>query len=87
VLLVVGVCVGIILMTINDDMVWFVAGDDIDMSEILDPHVCASLLKQYFRELPEPLLTYEFYDCFLAAACMLCTTLALVAQQLYEQLA
>lgn len=33
-----------------------------------DPHVCASLLKQYLRELPEPLLTFELYDCFLASA-------------------
>ena len=38
---------------------------------IEDPHVVAGLLKQYLRELPEPLLTFELYDCFLAAAGLL----------------
>ena len=33
-----------------------------------DPHTVASLLKLYFRSLPEPLLTFELYDCFLAAS-------------------
>lgn len=33
----------------------------------LDPHVIANLLKQYLRDLPEPLLTFELYDCFIAA--------------------
>ncbi|EPZ30985.1 RhoGAP-domain-containing protein [Rozella allomycis CSF55] len=31
------------------------------------PHNIASLLKCYLRELPEPLLTFELYDCFMAA--------------------
>jgi len=31
-----------------------------------DPHVVTGLLKLYIRELPEPLLTYELYDQFLA---------------------
>lgn len=30
-------------------------------------HMCASLLKRYFRELPDPLLTFEAYDMFVAA--------------------
>ena len=29
------------------------------------PHDVASLLKQFFRELPEPLLTNQLHDCFL----------------------
>eukprot|EP00794_Sanderia_malayensis_P011263 gene11263-12443_t len=34
---------------------------------IHDIHCISSLLKTYFRELPNPLLTYELYDKFLAA--------------------
>jgi len=45
----------------------FDAGLEPDLSPI-DPHAVAGLLKQYLRELPEPLLTFELYDCFLAAA-------------------
>ena len=31
-------------------------------------HVLASVLKQIFRELPEPLMTYDLYQDFLRAA-------------------
>jgi hypothetical protein len=34
----------------------------------LDVHTVAGLFKAYFRELKEPLCTFEFYDCFLASA-------------------
>ncbi|CAG5117883.1 unnamed protein product, partial [Candidula unifasciata] len=38
----------------------------VDMEEFsTDPHTVAGALKQYLRELPEPLLTYELYDDFL----------------------
>eukprot|EP00043_Microstomoeca_roanoka_P017898 m.188419 g.188419 ORF g.188419 m.188419 type:complete len:948 (+) comp16723_c4_seq1:196-3039(+) len=33
-----------------------------------DPQVIAGLLKRYFAELPEPLIPYEWYDRFIAAA-------------------
>ena len=33
-----------------------------------DPHTIASLLKMYLRELPEPLLTYDFFDEWMKAA-------------------
>ena len=33
-----------------------------------DVHSVSSLLKLYFRELPDPLCTYKLYDQFLAAA-------------------
>jgi len=36
--------------------------------EGLDIHNIASLLKLYFREMPEPLLTFDLYDAFIAAA-------------------
>ena len=36
------------------------------------PHDVASLLKQFFRELPEPLLTNQLHDCFLK--CLLLDT-------------
>ena len=32
-----------------------------------DMNVVTGLLKTYFRELPEPLLTFHYYDSFIAA--------------------
>ncbi|XP_071105591.1 rho GTPase-activating protein 44-like isoform X4 [Haliotis cracherodii] len=41
----------------------------IDMEEfVTEPHVIAGALKQYMRELPEPLLTYSLYTDFMQAA-------------------
>jgi len=31
-----------------------------------EPHTACSLIKLYFRELPEPLLTFDLYEAFLA---------------------
>ncbi|XP_060065346.1 rho GTPase-activating protein 17-like isoform X4 [Ylistrum balloti] len=43
----------------------------IDMEEYsLDPHSVAGVLKQYLREMAEPLLTYQLYQEFLQAAQM-----------------
>ncbi|XP_005096119.2 rho GTPase-activating protein 17 [Aplysia californica] len=40
----------------------------VDMAEFgNDPHTVAGALKQYLRELPEPLLTYALYDEFMQA--------------------
>jgi len=36
--------------------------------ELYPVHVLASVLKSFFREMPEPLLTFELYDEFLRAA-------------------
>jgi hypothetical protein len=44
-------------------------GDLVDFSDpnvCKTPHTVAAVLKLYFRELKEPLLTYELYDVFLA---------------------
>jgi len=41
-------------------------GKNIDIS-LENPHVIASLMKLYFRELPEPLFTFTSYDSFLSA--------------------
>ncbi|XP_015923117.1 uncharacterized protein [Parasteatoda tepidariorum] len=38
-----------------------------DPSTVHDIHSVASLLKMYFRELPNPLLTYQLYDKFVSA--------------------
>ena len=38
-------------------------------------HTIASLLKLYLRELPEPLLTYELFDEFIAGGRRLCMML------------
>jgi hypothetical protein len=48
----------------------------VDLSE-LPPHLISSCLKLYFRQLPEPLLTYELYHDFLkfskeGSACLPC---------------
>ncbi|EFA74895.1 pleckstrin domain-containing protein [Heterostelium album PN500] len=45
-------------------------GDKCDLFQENDPHAIAGLLKLYLRELPEPLLTYERYDKFIAAQSM-----------------
>ncbi|UYV79975.1 ARHGAP17 [Cordylochernes scorpioides] len=37
------------------------------LDDVRDPHTVAGLLKTYLRQLPEPLLTYELYDEWLAA--------------------
>eukprot|EP01095_Lingulamoeba_sp_RSL-Kostka_P010731 TRINITY_DN3917_c1_g1_i2.p1 TRINITY_DN3917_c1_g1~~TRINITY_DN3917_c1_g1_i2.p1 ORF type:complete len:730 (-),score=266.72 TRINITY_DN3917_c1_g1_i2:193-2382(-) len=39
-------------------------GENITFDDINDPHIPANLLKLYFRELPEPLLTFDLYDKF-----------------------
>ena len=36
--------------------------------ESYSPHVFTAVLKSFFRELPEPLLTFDLYDEFLRAA-------------------
>ena len=48
-------------MTLNTDK-------PVDLHKMAkDVNVVAGLLKLYFRDLPEALLTYELYECFLAA--------------------
>lgn len=38
------------------------AGDDVDFGALRDPHLAPVLLKQWLRELPEPLLTFRLYE-------------------------
>jgi hypothetical protein len=42
-------------------------GEDVDLSQELDPHAVAGLLKLYFRDLPEPLMTFDLYPWFIAS--------------------
>jgi hypothetical protein len=42
-------------------------GKKVDLNTVVNVHTVAGLLKVFFRELPEPLLTFELYDAFLAA--------------------
>ena len=42
------------------------AGSDIELTEDTNPHDVACLLKEFFRCLPEPLLTRELYYPFLS---------------------
>jgi hypothetical protein len=37
-------------------------GEKVNMSKITDAHVVASLIKQYFRDLPSPLLSKDFFE-------------------------
>lgn len=41
---------------------WCNSTDNPDFSTVSDPHLVASILKTYFRELPEPILTYALYQ-------------------------
>jgi len=43
------------------------SGGCVELSEIENIHNLASLIKMYFRELPDPLMTYECYDMFIIA--------------------
>jgi hypothetical protein len=47
----------------------FAAGEPLalDSFKALDAHDVASALKRWFRELPEPICTFELYDAFIAA--------------------
>jgi len=42
-------------------------GVDMDISQEPDPHTVAGLLKLYFREMPEPILTFDGYEMFIQA--------------------
>jgi hypothetical protein len=46
---------------------FFDSGEDVDLSSESDPHAVAGLLKLWFRELPDPVLTWERYSKFLVA--------------------
>ncbi len=45
------------------------SGKVVDFNKVEDPNVVSGLLKMYFRELPEPLLTFDLFDQFLATYC------------------
>lgn len=45
----------------------FNSGVQVDLSTIADPHTVTGILKLYFRELPEPLMTYDLYESFVTA--------------------
>jgi len=42
-------------------------GDNIELAEIFrgDQYSVPGLLQRYFRDLPDPLLTSEFHECFM----------------------
>eukprot|EP01117_Protostelium_nocturnum_P005208 TRINITY_DN1894_c0_g1_i1.p1 TRINITY_DN1894_c0_g1~~TRINITY_DN1894_c0_g1_i1.p1 ORF type:complete len:146 (-),score=54.82 TRINITY_DN1894_c0_g1_i1:72-509(-) len=46
----------------------YMEGKTVDLKkEAREPNDVAGLLKLYFREMSDPLLTWELYECFLAA--------------------
>eukprot|EP01087_Luapelamoeba_hula_P007324 TRINITY_DN1792_c0_g1_i1.p1 TRINITY_DN1792_c0_g1~~TRINITY_DN1792_c0_g1_i1.p1 ORF type:complete len:507 (+),score=120.76 TRINITY_DN1792_c0_g1_i1:190-1710(+) len=42
-------------------------GKKVDLSKVTDAHTVAGVLKIFFRESKDPLLTFELYDCWVAA--------------------
>ena len=52
---------------IQDD---FERGEDVQFDPELDICSVTSILKQYFRNLPNPLITYELYDRFVETSSM-----------------
>ncbi|XP_062518959.1 rho GTPase-activating protein 24-like [Corticium candelabrum] len=49
----------------------FDKGEHPDLQSCDEVHSVASLLKLYLRELPEPLIPFEYFDMFISAACVL----------------
>jgi len=45
----------------------FLKGKKVDLDKVADPHTVAGVLKIFFRESKDPLLTFELYDCWVAA--------------------
>eukprot|EP01133_Synstelium_polycarpum_P015241 gene15241-18040_t len=45
----------------------FERGESVDLSLCSNPHVVTGVLKQYLRELPEPLFPFAYYDALIAS--------------------
>ncbi|XP_022079351.1 rho GTPase-activating protein 8-like isoform X2 [Acanthaster planci] len=48
--------------TIKEVQRMYNEGKEVDYNALLDVHVPALILKTFFRELPEPIMTFELYD-------------------------
>ena len=57
-----------ISMRSSDSPLLLLQGEDVDLSQEKDPHAVAGLLKLWFRDMPEALLTYGQYHNFLGAS-------------------
>ncbi|KAF2072481.1 hypothetical protein CYY_006213 [Polysphondylium violaceum] len=55
------------VLTIEQWKAKYDKGEKVDLSTESDPHAIAGLLKLYLRELPDPILTFEKYNNFIAA--------------------
>jgi hypothetical protein len=64
----------------------FDKGENPDLFDCEEVHSVASLLKLYLRQLPEPLIPFEFFDMFISAACVLDKDEEEGVQQLGKQL-
>ena len=47
---------------IRSGLILLFSGEKVDFAELMDVHIPALILKTFFRELPEPILTVELYD-------------------------
>jgi len=45
----------------------FLRGEQVDLESMRDPHTVAGVLKSFFRDSQDPLLTFELYECWLLA--------------------
>lgn len=44
----------------------FDSGEDVELADDMNPHDVACLLKEFFRSLPEPLMTIELFGPFIS---------------------
>lgn len=56
----------------------FDSGKDVVLDETQNPHEVGALLKEYFRDLPEPLLTRDLYSPFVATRSKLSETMSFI---------
>jgi hypothetical protein len=63
----------------------FERGDDVQFSPDLDICCVTSVLKQYFRNLPNPLITYELYDRFVETSGKLTSALCKMSPPLTKR--
>ena len=53
---------------VHSVLIFFLDGDQVDLSVYEDINIISGTLKQYFRMLPIPLITFDLYSKFIDAA-------------------
>ena len=60
-----GLSISIFLLGLFLFILYPFVGEEVELADDEDPHAIAGLLKHFFRELPDPLFTYDLHDAFL----------------------